>query len=94
MLHFTTGSDVPHQQSANPATEIASSTLADIDGIGDRHPMCAVEGGPTCQRRRWSIKMTADLCLYRVATRQCRGRVLPYAIREMIFTYAYGHLRP
>eukprot|EP01033_Poteriospumella_lacustris_P019057 gene19057-13752_t len=52
MAHITTGGDVPQQQSANPVTQIASSTLADIDGVGDRQPMFAVEGGPTCHRRR------------------------------------------
>eukprot|EP01039_Chlorochromonas_danica_P013333 gene13333-15421_t len=33
--------------------------------------------------------MTVDLCLYRVTTERCNGRILPCAIRQMIMNYAF-----
>jgi hypothetical protein len=35
-------------------------------------------------RTRRPIKMEVDLCLYRVVSEQCGGRILPFGVRQMI----------
>lgn len=42
-------------------------------------------------RQRWSIKTTVELCLYRTSTVHLQGRVLPFAIRQMIVLFAFGY---
>lgn len=49
----------------------------------------AQAGSEDARRTRHPITMIVDLCLYRVVTECCAGRVLPLGIRQMIKAYAW-----
>ena len=74
------------------ANEVPGTLVGEVlcsPAIVDTHAMIpsrpSGHGRPTDR----PIAVMLDLCLYRVVTDRCRGRVLPFGVRQMIKDYAW-----